>query len=102
MKRVFINGAAVAATVIAASGWVNAQQAAPEMSFFITSAGSGKGAKPASQKERVRMLEEEATAREKALAEANDRVAQLEKSIKDMQRLLELKGVTPPKPELAN
>ena len=44
----------------------------------------------------MRMLEEEAVAREKSLAEANERVAQLEKSIKDMQRLLELKGVKPP------
>ena len=57
-------------------------------------AGSGKG-KPASAKERLRMMEEEATAREKSLVEANERVAQLEKNIKDMQRLLELKGVVP-------
>lgn len=55
-------------------------------------AGSGK---PASAKERLRMMEEEATAREKSLAEANERVAQLEKNIKDMQRLLELKGTVP-------
>ena len=56
-------------------------------------AGSGK---PVAAKDRLRMLEEEATAREKSLADANDRVAQLEKSIKDMQRLLEMKGVVPP------
>ena len=55
-------------------------------------AGSGKGATNA---DRVRMLEEEATARQKALAEANDRVVQLEKTIKDMQRLLEIKGQVP-------
>ncbi len=55
-------------------------------------AGSGK---PMSAKERLRMLEEEATAREKALTEANERVAQLEKTIKDMQRLLEVKGQVP-------
>jgi pilus assembly protein FimV len=55
-------------------------------------AGSSKGATNA---ERVRMLEEEATARQKALAEANDRVVQLEKTIKDMQRLLEIKGQVP-------
>ncbi|HET7158900.1 MAG TPA: FimV/HubP family polar landmark protein, partial [Burkholderiales bacterium] len=41
--------------------------------------------------ERLRTLEEEAVAREKALAEANERIAQLEKSIKDMQRLADLK-----------
>ncbi len=58
-------------------------------------AGSGK---PLSARERVRMLEEEATAREKALAEANDRVVQLEKTIKDMQRLLEIKGQVPGAP----
>ncbi len=55
---------------------------------------AGKG-KPVSATERVRMLEEEATAREKALAEANERVTQLEKNIKDMQRLLEIKGQVP-------
>ena len=55
-------------------------------------AGSGK---PMSAQERVRTLEEEATAREKALAEANQRVTQLEKNIKDMQRLLEMKGAVP-------
>ncbi|MDB5810704.1 MAG: hypothetical protein JWN94_2826 [Betaproteobacteria bacterium] len=58
--------------------------------------GKSTSGKPASAKERVRMMEEEATAREKSLAEANERVAQLEKSIKDMQRLLEIKGVVPP------
>ena len=55
-------------------------------------AGSGK---PLSAQDRVRMLEEEAVAREKSLAEANERVTQLEKNIKDMQRLLEMKGVVP-------
>ncbi len=59
---------------------------------------SGKGA--GSAKDRMRALEDEATVREKALAEANDRIAKLEKNIKDMQRLLELKGVAPgSKPE---
>lgn len=33
-----------ASAILAAAGWVYAQQAAPEMSFFITSVGSGKGA----------------------------------------------------------
>ena len=45
--------------------------------------------------DRVRVLEEEVTAREKSLKDANDRIASLEKTIKDMQRLLELKGVPP-------
>ncbi len=68
-------------------------------------AASGKaaGGKPMSAKDRMRMLEEEAVAREKSLAEANERVAQLEKNIKDMQRLLEIKGGVPPgaKPPVA-
>ncbi len=42
-KKVFA-GAFCAAMVLAAAGYVSAQQAAPEMSFFITSVGSGKGA----------------------------------------------------------
>jgi pilus assembly protein FimV len=58
--------------------------------------GKAAGGKPMSAKDRMRMLEEEAVAREKSLAEANERVAQLEKNIKDMQRLLEIKGSKPP------
>ena len=54
-------------------------------------AGAGKG-KPRSNAERIRMLEEEVVARERALNEANERVAQLEKTIKDMQKLVELKS----------
>lgn len=56
----------------------------------------GKDAgKSISVQERNRVLEEEAIAREKNLAEANSRIAQLEKTIKDMQRLLEVKGQAP-------
>lgn len=56
-------------------------------------AAAGKG-KARSTAERVRMLEEEAVAREKALVEANSRIAQLERTIKDMQKLAELKSPT--------
>jgi pilus assembly protein FimV len=63
-----------------------------------TPSGKAAGGKPMSAQDRTRMLEEEVTAREKALAEANDRIAQLEKTIKDMQRLLEIKGQVPAKP----
>jgi pilus assembly protein FimV len=52
---------------------------------------AGKG-KPRSTAERIRTLEEDLMAREKALAEANERIAQLEKTVKDMQKLIELKG----------
>ena len=51
-----------------------------------------------SPQDRMHAMEEEATAREKALAEANDRVTLLEKQIKDMQHLLDLKGVKAPAP----
>ncbi|HET9662810.1 MAG TPA: FimV/HubP family polar landmark protein, partial [Burkholderiales bacterium] len=46
----------------------------------------------AGAKARIRALEEDIVAREKALKEANERVAQLEKTIKDMQRLMEIKS----------
>jgi len=46
----------------------------------------------AAAKERIRTLEEEIISREKALKEASERVAQLEKTIADMQRLLEIKS----------
>jgi len=54
--------------------------------------GGAKDGKEASARERIRSLEEEIVAREKALKEANERVAELEKTIKDMQRLMEIKS----------
>jgi pilus assembly protein FimV len=54
--------------------------------------------------DRIRSLEEDLVARERALNEANERITQLEKTIKDMQHLLEIKGVAPvavAKPEVA-
>ncbi len=57
-------------------------------------AGSGKGA-PRTAAERMHVLEEEAIARQQAIAKGNDRIAQLEKNITDMQRLLEVKGQLP-------
>jgi pilus assembly protein FimV len=47
---------------------------------------------PGNMANRLRTLEEEAIAREKALTEANERIAQLEKNIKDMQQLLAIKS----------
>ena len=52
--------------------------------------GGGKGSRAA--QERIRSLEEEITARDKELQEANERVAMLEKSVSDMQKLLEIKS----------
>ncbi len=54
--------------------------------------GAAAKGKPQSPAERVRMLEEEAVAREKALTEANERITQLEKTLQDMKKLVELKS----------
>lgn len=66
-------------------------------------AGGGKA-----MQDKVHNLEEEVAARDKTIREANDRIAKLEKTVKDMQGLLELKSkpmaelqkpaVTPPVP----
>ncbi|MDW8323144.1 MAG: FimV/HubP family polar landmark protein [Burkholderiales bacterium] len=55
-----------------------------------------KGA-PASPQalERIQSLEEELAAKGRALQEAQERVAQLERTVKDLQRLLELKAAAP-------
>lgn len=55
-----------------------------------------------SAQDKMRALEEEAIARSKALTESNERVALLEKNIKEMQHLIELKGkaAEPAKPEV--
>jgi pilus assembly protein FimV len=55
-----------------------------------SNAGQGKEGK--STGERLRALEEDLAARDKALAESKDRIAQLEKTLKDMQKLAELKN----------
>lgn len=52
----------------------------------------GKGGAPLTGAARTRALQEELVARNKELAEANERIAQLEKTIKDAQKLVELKN----------
>ncbi len=52
----------------------------------------GKGEKPLTGAARARALQEELVARNKELAEANERITQLEKTIKDTQKLVELKS----------
>ncbi len=52
----------------------------------------GKGGKPLTGEARTRALQEELVAREKELADARERIAQLEKTIKDTQKLAELKS----------
>ena len=59
-------------------------------------AGAGKGG--AGSQDRVNALQEEVTAKDKALKESQSRVADLEKQIRDMQRLLDLKGSGATKP----
>ena len=54
--------------------------------------GADGAAKGKSAGERVRALEEDVAARDKALTEANSRVAQLEKTLKEMQKLAEVKN----------
>jgi len=43
-------------------------------------------------KGQIQAMQEEATAKEKAIKEANQRISDLEKNIKEMQKLLELKN----------
>ncbi len=59
------------------------------------SKSDAKGAKQGDSAARVAALQEEATAREKALKEANERVAQLEKQVSDMKKVVELKNAPP-------
>ena len=59
----------------------------------LAAAGTGAGGKEMQgMKEQIHAMQEEATAREKAIKEANQRIAELEKNIKDMRQLLELKN----------
>ncbi|MCW5604809.1 MAG: pilus assembly protein FimV, partial [Burkholderiales bacterium] len=52
----------------------------------------GKGGKPLTGEAKANALQEELIARNRELAEANERIAQLEKTIKDSQKLAELKS----------
>jgi pilus assembly protein FimV len=55
-------------------------------------ARTGAGADAKASADRVRSLEEEVAAKSKALGEANQRIASLEKTVKDMQTLMEMKS----------
>jgi pilus assembly protein FimV len=54
--------------------------------------GTAAGKSDAKTQERLHSLEEELAARGQALREAQDRVGQLERTVRDMQKLLELKA----------
>ncbi|MBL8464092.1 MAG: pilus assembly protein [Thauera sp.] len=59
----------------------------------VSRSDAGAGA-DAGAEARLQVLEEELTTRSKALEEANDRLVQLERSIRDLQRLLEVQSGT--------
>jgi len=52
----------------------------------------GPGGKPLAGADKARAMQEELVARNRELAEARERIAQLEKTIKDTQKLVELKS----------
>lgn len=103
-RRRVADAAATAQEGSATSGRITARvednaAASPSRDVVRLSKGEGPGAAGgtghaggASAADRLRALEEENVAREKALTEANERIAQLEKTIREQQRLLELKG----------
>ncbi len=76
--------------------------AAPSDTLRISksdAAGKAAPGRGGAGQDRLNAIQEELTAKDKALKEAQSRVADLEKQIRDMQRLLDLKGAAPAKPE---
>jgi pilus assembly protein FimV len=63
-----------------------------KLSKSDTSKSGAAGAGSRASQDRINSLQEEVTAKDKALKEAQSRVTDLEKQIRDMQRLLDLKG----------
>ena len=77
-----------------------APSAEPKDVLKLSKSDAGKGAAAAGkggEQSRINALQEEVTAKDQALREAQSRVADLEKQIRDMQRLLDLKGAAPGK-----
>lgn len=78
--------------------------AEPKDSLKLSKSESGSKASPAAGKggaggqDRLNALQEEVVAKDKALRESQSRVADLERQIRDMQRLLDLKAGTAAKP----
>lgn len=58
----------------------------------VTKGEAASGKEVQSLQSKVQSLQEETTAREKSLKEANERIGSLEKNIKEMQQLIELKN----------
>jgi len=83
----------------------DAAPASPEQPKEVVKLSGGDSAAAAGTQGATRALEEELAAREKTIREQNERVAMLEKQVKDMQALLEIRSkgmaetqqaVTPP------
>lgn len=74
--------------------------AAPKDVLKLSKGEPAAGAKPdARTQERLQALEEELAAKSRALQESQDRVSQLERAVRDMQQLLELKSHEAAKPD---
>jgi pilus assembly protein FimV len=70
----------------------DAAPAGVEQSKEVVKLSGGESAAAAGSQSGTRALEEELAARDKTIREQNDRVAMLEKQVKDMQSLLEIKN----------
>lgn len=71
------------------------EKAAPKPSqdvLKLSKAEAGKGAAAKTGDDKLHAMQEDLLAKEKTLKDANERIAQLEKTVKDMQRLLEVKN----------
>jgi pilus assembly protein FimV len=89
--------AAAAGKIEAAKPAVPAAAPAPAKDVLKLSKGEPvtAGKPDAKTTERLHALEEDLAAKSRALKEAQDRVAQLEKTVQDLQRLVELKAQQP-------
>ncbi|GKS69857.1 pilus assembly protein FimV [Nitrosomonas sp. PY1] len=64
------------------------------LSSALQTDGNKDSAAPSNVADRLRMMEEDAIAKNLSLKEANERVAMLEKSVENLKKLLELKDAT--------
>lgn len=99
-EKVAVAAAAAAGTAApgqSASGSISpmvqdAAPASPEQPKEVVKLSGGESAAAAGTPGATRALEEELAAREKTIREQNERVAMLEKQVKDMQALLEIRN----------
>jgi pilus assembly protein FimV len=74
------------------SGRAAASATPPKDVLKLSKGDPGSGKLDAKSQERMLAMEEEIAAKGRALQEAQDRVSQLERSVRDMQKLLDLKA----------